>query len=61
MMLLTDRSIKCSSKRALYCDCDKISRGSPAKSDPLDFPTKNSFSLSIVHEKGLVHMSKNRS
>ena len=32
--------------------------GSPAKSGPLDFATRQSFPLFFVHEKGLVHMFK---
>ena len=36
---------------------DKLS-GSPAKSGPLDFATRQSFPLFFVHEKGLVHMFK---
>ena len=33
-------------------------RGSPAKSGPLDFGTKNNFSSFYVSEKGLVHIYK---
>jgi hypothetical protein len=32
--------------------------GSPAKSGPLDFATKNSFLLFFVGEKGLAHTYK---
>ena len=32
--------------------------GSPAKSGPLDFGTKNSFSSFFVSEKGLAHINK---
>ena len=33
--------------------------GSPAKSGPLDFGIKNSFSSFFVSEKGLAHINKN--
>ena len=33
--------------------------GSPAKSGPLDFQTKNTFPSFFVSEKGLVHIYKN--
>ena len=33
--------------------------GSPAKSGPLDFGTKNNFPSFLVSEKGLVHIYKN--
>ena len=33
--------------------------GSPAKSGPLDFGTKNNFPSFYVSEKGLVHIYKN--
>ena len=57
-MLRIDCGMNCSSKRGLFFDYDKLSRGTPAASVPLDSATKHSFPLSFVNDKGLVLMYK---
>ena len=43
---------------AEQCDGDEQTlSGSPAKSGPPVFATKNSFPLFCAHQKGLIHMS----